>query len=123
HNVGEFGARHRLQEADGKSAARFAGEFSRAEDGGLLRLSNVGSSGVGCNFGSPANASRIEEDFVGTLVDGKLEQAAVLPEERAPLLEGRFKSRNVDLGGVGLDLAEVGVQREVQSQPAIQSKL
>ena len=68
-----------------------------------------------------ADAARIEQVLAAAVVhrvavDVEAEQPGALDEERAPLLEERLEGAEVEHRGIGLDLAEVRIDRAVQRE-------
>ena len=63
-----------------------------------------------------ADAARVVELRALTL-----ERLLPLGEERSPLVEKRLEGGQIDLGGIGLDLAKVGVYRRIEREVGTQT--
>ena len=101
----------RVDDADRQSAARAAGQFSRAEDRG--RRGRVIIPELARKLRRPPDPSRVEELLVvavhRTAVDRELEEAVPFQEEWSVLREEGLERAKIEHGRVGLDLAEVRV--------------
>ena len=117
--------------ADGEALSDLAGHLGRAQDG--RPIGHVRRAGPGiAALRRPADAAAVEEDRIGPAVGlvgvgaapaEIVEDARALDEERPLLLVIGLLVADVDDRRIDLDLAEIGIDGQVQGQVALQSGL
>ena len=107
---------HRVQHAERPTTACLPRQLDRADDLGRPGRAGVAAALVRGDVRRPADAARVEQHLGRALVDRHLKQARAFDEEGTLLLERGLEPREVHLGGVGLDLPEVRMQREIERQ-------
>ncbi len=120
-DAGALRAREALDDADRQAGARLAGQLERADDGRRLGRSDE-AVGLGIVLRRPADAAGIEEVVAGHIAvpahQPEAEDVPALDEERPLLLVIGLEGGQVDDGRVGLDLAEVRIEGEIEGQVA-----
>src|SRR5205085_11152408 len=116
------------EHADSHAARRTPGELTGAEDPGE---NGGGAVRVGAHLGRAPDAPAVNQPFSGAAVVDRgtvhveAKDPRALDEERPLLPEKRLERREVEHRRIGLDLAEVridrGVEREVRGDAVLQA--
>src|SRR5690606_38110169 len=111
---------HGVEHADVQSVGQSAGELGRAQHARGTGVSDVGIDAA--QLRGAADAPRVEQAAaagVDVAARGaEVEDARAFEEEGAALLEELLESREVEHGRIGLDLAEVWVERRIHREVA-----
>ncbi len=109
--------RHRIEQPDRPPVCRLPRQLGRADDRRVLWRVYVAAPGIGDSLRLPSDTPRVEQLFdTVAAAQTEVENVRSLEKERSFLLEERLKSRKVDHRGIGLDLAEVRIDGEVECE-------
>jgi len=120
-NRGGFPRRDRFHEAEGESRLGLSRQLERPQDRRGRRHVDE-TRAPGRELGGAADPPGIKKVVEGKIAvsarEPEIEKIPALDEKRALLLKKRLERRQVDHGGIGLDLPEIGIDGQVQRQVA-----